>query len=261
MRELTVDMDGIVDAMIEGPDDGASWLDLESGEIVYVPSDLDAFDCDEELRAEAEAVEEDPKRFAQVPRLESRDQYDLMQRWAEALEEDDVRERLLEALDGKGAFGRFRACLSRYPDLSNAWFDVLRAELVVRAERWLREERRVAPKYTLRVIERTRRSVSRKSKQPEVTLLDMLLLGAPDGKTELLGGKVRRVLLVPSADRARQVWKRLARELCAFYGEEWRNRFIEGASTIERGRMRLTVLADRVELEIQMSVEVFAEFG
>ena len=41
------------------------------------------------------------------PRVESRAEYGRMVEFAEGVREDDVRERLLVALDGRGAFGRF----------------------------------------------------------------------------------------------------------------------------------------------------------
>src|SRR5207249_157438 len=64
--------------------------------------------------------------------------------------------------------------------------------------------------------------------RPTITLVDLLVLGAPDGKTELIGGEVPRVFIAPSADEARRTFRALAREIAQLCDVPWRRAMIEG---------------------------------
>lgn len=161
--------------------------------------------------------------------------------FAATVDEDDLREQLHLALDGKGAFGRFRSVVERHPDLQARWTEQKQKALVSFAETWLREEVGVEPIYEL--PRRRPPPAPQARREPEVTLVDLLLLGAPDGKTELVGGKVRRVLETKRPDEARRAFARLARQMCELYGIGWRKRFVEGKGAFELDRMRLSVSA------------------
>ena len=92
------------------------------------------------------------------------------------------------------------------------------------------------------------------------SILDVLLLGAPDGKTELIDGVVLRQLPVPDPSQARPLFKALARELAGLNGIEWRKRFIEGQSSYQVGRFKLIEEPDRIQLEITVSPEQWRLF-
>jgi hypothetical protein len=84
--------------------------------------------------------------------------------------------------------------------------------------------------------------------QSRIGLFDMLLLGAPDGKTELINGRVRRVFHAATPEQARKAFARLARDLTEHHGLAWRRRLVEGRSEYEVERMRLSVEGRVVEL-------------
>ena len=89
----------------------------------------------------------------------------------------------------------------------------------------------------------------------------MLLLGAPDGKTELLDGKVRRQLNAASPSEARAVFKSLARELCEYHGIAWRKRFIENSSHFDVERAHLEVDGTMVQLYVDVPFSIWKAFG
>ena len=112
-------MHDIISAMTTPADyQSEAYLDLQTGEVVTVEDEsLSGVTEDDDARR----TDEDPDRYAQIPRTESRDQLDLMCRFADTVDEDDIREMLALALRGKGAFGRFRDVVFRYPDLKSRW--------------------------------------------------------------------------------------------------------------------------------------------
>ena len=94
MRALEIDANSLL-AALPRPPECEAYLDLDS----RGRRPRAAFEEDEP-ETERESVVE-------TPRVESRAEYGRMVEFAEGVREDDVRERLLVALDGRGAFGRF----------------------------------------------------------------------------------------------------------------------------------------------------------
>jgi hypothetical protein len=260
-RRLNVDMDEILDAMTFSDIDPVRFfLDLETGS---VESRLRS-----EMYGEVEETdfdrlfEENPERFEEIPSYPGRDEYRLMSEFAEALDEDDIRSQLEIALQGKGAFRRFRNVLSRYPDLQREWLQRRQRAFLDEALAWF-ESIDVEPVYQLRPIEPEPATTParRVESGPKITLLDMLLLGAPAGKTELIDGQVPRCFEARSPSHARSVFKNLAREICEYHGIAWRNRFIESTSRFDLERAHLEVDGTTVSLLIDVPPAVWRAFG
>lgn len=262
-RQLRVATDEILDAMTMPENDAVTFfLDLETGKVesrfrpdVFgeVGEDEDDFD---------RRFEDDPDRFEEIPKYGGHEEYNLMRRFADTVDEDDIRERLDIALQGKGAFRRFRDVVFRYPDLKAKWFATRQEALLKEALEWL-ESLEIEPIYQLRPIapEPASPPAQRASAAPKIDLLDMLLLGAPEGKTELLDGQVLRQLNARTPSEARAVFKNLAREICEYHGVAWRNRFIEDTSHFDMERTHLQVEGTTVQLFIDVPLSIWKAFG
>jgi hypothetical protein len=87
-----------------------------------------------------------------------------------------------------------------------------------------------------------------------------LLLGGPDGKTELLSGQVFRQFEARTEPAARKLFKDLAREICELHGLGWRNSYIEGKTTLDIERMHLKLDGKRLELAIDVPPKVWRAF-
>ena len=259
-RKLHVDMDEILDAMTMSEQDPVRFfLDLETGKVESrFCSDVFADIGDEEDFDER--FDEDPERYEEIPRYEGHEEYDLMCRFADSVDEDDIGELLAVALRGKGAFGRFRDVVWRYPDLQARWFAMRRQALLDETLHWL-EGLEIEPVYELRPLDAPSAAPAPVRSAPQIGLLDMLLLGAPEGKTELLDGQVVRQLNTGSPAQARRVFKHLARELCEFHGIAWRKRFVENTSRYDVERAHLQVDGAMVLLWIDVSPAIWKAFG
>jgi hypothetical protein len=88
----------------------------------------------------------------------------------------------------------------------------------------------------------------------------LLLLGAPDGKTEVVGGLILRSLESLTEGDARRAFKELARDLYESHGIAWRNRFIEGRSEVTVGDITLRLDRRRVDVAVAVPSEIVARF-
>jgi hypothetical protein len=249
-RSLQVPMDELLDAAAGNGDGFSAWLDTETGAIEYRHDDAVLGEDDEEL---------EPPRWQQVPQRESRDAFRDMERFADGVDDPDVRDLLAVALRGRGAFGRFREVLSRHPDLRGAWEREQRATLLREALEWL-AELGIDPVYELRERPAPAAEAASPRRRAQITLTDLLLLGAPGGKTEILDGRTTRHWVAASPEQARAVYESLARELTEQAGIGWRNRFVDGRDTYPIGRHELSVDGTRVRLRTEVSREVRDEF-
>lgn len=93
-----------------------SYLDLRNGQVVTI---VDSRPEDEEKR---QAIRRGDGRFVHLDPASSREQYRWMERFVQSVEDPTLRERLILAIDGKGAFRRFKDVLLSYPIERDRWF-------------------------------------------------------------------------------------------------------------------------------------------
>lgn len=253
--KLKVDMGEIVDAMRSASDGVTYYLNRKTGAVNY-RVELDDFGMDDAGDRDTDFFDE--TTWIEIPALSSREGYNLMASFAETIDEPNIRPLLDTALDGRGAFRRFRDVVERYPDVEARWRSFEQEHLEGEAIDWL-QSLDIEPEYTLPSIPIPELRAAVKARDT-LGLIDLLIFGAPDGKTEVIEGKVTRVYLAGSESEARKCFKDLAREICGVCGVEWRKRFIQGLSTFEMDRYELSVEGARVELLIDVHSSVTKRF-
>jgi len=98
-------------------DDIGDFEDVELEEVPVIPEWME----DEiELALEIFIYEKD--RYARIPERNPRYGYDTMKAFAGTLEDEALKETLLELLDGKNAFRRFKDSLAPYPKERKLWY-------------------------------------------------------------------------------------------------------------------------------------------
>ncbi|MEO6598012.1 MAG: UPF0158 family protein [Planctomycetota bacterium] len=251
-RKIHVDMDDLLSAIDSHGDEAIPHFHTKTGAVEYW-TDLD------EIGDDAPFDPEDPDWQA-VPRRESHRAFRAMEQFIDGIDEPDVQEKLRITLGGRGAFRRFRDVLARYPDLRTQWEVAEHTALLDLALAWL-AALEIEPTYELRRPATTAAPTPRQPGAAAITLADMLLLGAPEGKNELLDGRVYRVHVAVSAAKARQAFVNLARELTEQAGLGWRKRLVENLHRYEVDRYHLSVADKLVELEVDMPRAVWDEFS
>ncbi|MHA7167438.1 UPF0158 family protein [Arthrobacter bambusae] len=117
-RAVPVDLD-MLSVVLEG-DPGLStggYLDLSTGQ-VYDDAATDPMIVGEDAAID---VEEEPERWLRIDRSDSRDGWRDMAAFAERQHDKALRERLEHAIEGKGAFARFRDIVHG-ENLSEDWY-------------------------------------------------------------------------------------------------------------------------------------------
>jgi hypothetical protein len=97
--------------------------------------------------------------------------------------------------------------------------------------------------------------------EPSIELLDLLLLGAPNGKTEVIDGQILRQLWARTPAEARGMFENLSRQICAYHQFEWNERHVEGRSSFDLGRMHLSVEDTRIELWVDVAIAAWRMFS
>jgi hypothetical protein len=121
------------------------FLDTETGEVILISE----YDDYEESTQRLEAIHEaEPGRYVQVPRAESSDGYEDMQEFIDTVSDKPFRQLLEVAIQGKGAFRRFKDVLARDPAEQQRWFAFRLDRLNTRVREWLADEGvRAEPEY------------------------------------------------------------------------------------------------------------------
>jgi len=144
----TVRLSDIVDALEMQADEYPSYLDLDTGQVVGVSRGLlrDAEESDDEpdLPAWQKAEWEIAKRivstgrFQKLPTEFDVHEWAIMQDFSRSVESDRIREDLLRAIHGAGAFRIFKDTVRRY-GIDSAWFRFRTEALRQIARNWCEE--------------------------------------------------------------------------------------------------------------------------
>jgi hypothetical protein len=95
-------------------------------------------DWQKEMMLEADRVEQGyGTRYIRVERDDPYGDYRDMERFIGTVGDDRLRERLWNAIQGRGAFRRFKDLLARHPEVEEAWFEFKDARLQKRVADWL----------------------------------------------------------------------------------------------------------------------------
>ena len=132
-KTLKIDLDELYDAMENSSYEVEYYLDLETGEILFVSEDMD----DEETGKLKNQIEEELDRYELIPKAESYEGYRDMQAFIATVEDDHLSELLEVAINGKGAFRRFKDVLLNYPEERERWFQFKDDRMKERALEWL----------------------------------------------------------------------------------------------------------------------------
>lgn len=251
-RRLHVAMDDLLDAIEEQSETIVPYFNQRTGEVdIWVDPAI----CGDEPQLDPDAAD-----WVEIPRIDSHDAFRTMERFVDTLDELDVQRQLRTALQGRGPFRRFRETLAPFPDLRDRFETMQRDDLLQRALAFL-GTLDIEPTYELRARPVPVEPQPATPKPPQILLHHVLLLGAPGGKTELLEGRVPRVVREKSPARAMKLFERLAREIVELQGLGFRRSLVEGRSELELGPFRLTLDADVVRLSVEVPREIWNAFA
>jgi len=123
MPSITINWSDLEIAFERNSPEQESFLDLENGDLLSIA------EGEPDAAARRTKVATNPDRFLRVDPASSREQYRWMERFVGAVQDQPLRERLLVAIDGKGAFRRFKDVLLAFPAERERWF-AYRSELL-----------------------------------------------------------------------------------------------------------------------------------
>lgn len=127
MLELeAVDLDGLCDALEDHSFEHSWWLDPRTGETRFLGVD------DEET-----ADDLDDGGLLHIVALDSGEGYGDMADFVSAVTNRRAHDLLSRAIEGRGAFRRFKDTLFEFPDLREKWFAFHKARMHRRALEWL----------------------------------------------------------------------------------------------------------------------------
>jgi len=137
-ERLEVDLEELCEAYEYSSFMNSHYLDLKTGEVLLVVHEEGVA---EQNRKNKEKVEQDKEgRYVEVPSTDSREGYRDMEDFIQTVDDENLKEKLWIAIDGKGAFRRFKDVLLRYPEVRKRWFEFKDKRTRERVMDWLERE-------------------------------------------------------------------------------------------------------------------------
>lgn len=128
-REVPVDWEALEDAFENNAPEVHSYLHLVTGEVLRVVDGVADPQMHVRIASDGNYLRIDP--------VSSREQYRWMERFIPMVEDAELRGKLTQAIDGKGAFRRFKDVLMSYATDRERWFTFRSERLRTFMEAWL----------------------------------------------------------------------------------------------------------------------------
>ena len=129
VREVPVDWEALEDAFENNAPEVHSYLHLTTGEVLRVVDGV----ADPQMHAR---ISVDPN-YLRIDPVSSREQYRWMERFIPMVDEGELKTKLSQAIDGKGAFRRFKDVLMSFAADRERWFTFRSERLRTFMEAWL----------------------------------------------------------------------------------------------------------------------------
>jgi transposase-like protein len=128
-RDVPVDWEALEDAFENNAPEVHSYLHLATGEVLRVVDGI----ADPEMHTRIAS----DSAYVRIEPVSSREQYRWMERFIPMVDEPELKNRLTAAIDGKGAFRRFKDVLMSFGAERERWFAFRSERLRVFMEAWL----------------------------------------------------------------------------------------------------------------------------
>ncbi|MCC7540146.1 MAG: hypothetical protein HUU38_25075 [Anaerolineales bacterium] len=129
VKRIPVAWEALEDAFENNAPEVHSYLQLLSGDVIRLVDGVAEPQMHERIAGDPAYLRVDP--------VSSREQYRWMERFIATVDEPDLRSRLTQSIDGKGAFRRFKDVLMTFPVDRERWFAFRRDRLKTCMESWL----------------------------------------------------------------------------------------------------------------------------
>lgn len=130
LTAVAIDWAELEGALENNSPDLHSFFNKKSGDVIRI------FSGNDSVERRLQEVEADPA-YLYIEPISSREQYRWMEEFIEEMEDSPLREKLLIAVDGKGAFRRFKDVLMDDAEQRENWFEMRSKKLQVHITEWL----------------------------------------------------------------------------------------------------------------------------
>ncbi len=128
-KDVPIDWEALEDAFENNAPEVHSYLHVATGDVLRIVDGI----ADPQMHARIAA---DPA-YLRIEPVSSREQYRWMERYIPMVEDKDLQDKLGRAIDGKGAFRRFKDVLMSYGPERERWFAFRSERLRIFMEAWL----------------------------------------------------------------------------------------------------------------------------
>ena len=129
ITDVPVAWEALEDAFENNAPEVHSYLHFDTGEVIRIVDGV----ADPTMHTRIL----NDSRYLRIDPVSSREQYRWMERFIATVEDDELRRRLNIAIDGKGAFRRFKDALMSHPVDRERWFAFRSERLRACMESWL----------------------------------------------------------------------------------------------------------------------------
>ena len=191
LRRVPIAWEALEDAFENNAPEVHSYLHLENGEVIRIVDGIADPGMHQRVMGDSQYLRVEP--------VSSREQYRWMERFIPMVEDADLRAKLAVAIDGKGAFRRFKDVLMAYGPDRERWFTFRSERLRTFMEAWLTA-------HAIKAIPRPQWADTPESEAAPESL-------APSSSTDLEGPKSSSGRRTRNAEASRQMLHDIAEGL------------------------------------------------
>lgn len=147
--DATISLRDVIDEILSCPEECRVFINAKTGKLVTLSDDdrsqlEDGQDEEELLEWEKDALAEirevlSSSDYLMLPGRREYNEYEMMERFCESVEDKHLSQIMLDLIQGSGAFSRFKSAILRY-DLEENWYAFRSRDYRAALAEWLDEQ-------------------------------------------------------------------------------------------------------------------------
>lgn len=113
-------------------DDSSDFEDVEPDEVPEIPEWME-----DEIELALDIFMYEQEQYVRIPERDPKNAYAAMKAFAETIEDPEIRDNLLQMLDGQGSFRSFKDALNPWPKIKKRWYGFNAKATRKEIEAWL----------------------------------------------------------------------------------------------------------------------------
>ena len=133
MKKIETNFQELKDAFESRFDEAGFFLDIQTGEIIFIVDDDFA-----DNKYDKDEIYDNSDRYYEIGPIDSADSYKIMEDFISEVDDEKIKNELINSINKRKPFRNFKDNLKKYPDIEKKYFQFFDIKLEEEVRDWIK---------------------------------------------------------------------------------------------------------------------------